>query len=139
MTELPQRFLTKIEVSDGCWLWTAYTNKDGYACTKWQGKSALTHRVIYELAFGPVPEGLTLDHLCRRRNCVNPNHLEAVKHSVNLARGDGFDVGNAQRSRTHCPSGHPYDEANTYLHRGKRSCKACALLRVAKLRKAAHG
>lgn len=115
---LEQRFWSKVDLTLTCWLWIGVTNHRGYGQF---GKSGSAHRFAYELLVGPIPEGLELDHLCRVRACVRPDHLEAVTHQENLRRGD-----NHQRSKTHCPQGHPYDEANTYRRPdGGRRCIAC--------------
>jgi hypothetical protein len=80
--------------------------------------------VAYELAIGPIPEGLTIDHLCRNRGCVNPAHLEAVTNRTNLLRGDGIAALNARK--THCKRGHEFTPENTYVWReGTRACRAC--------------
>ncbi len=71
-----------------CWLWQLCKDKDGYGTVGVaSGKMALAHRAYYEERFGPVPEGKELDHLCRVRACVNPEHLEPVTHHENLRRG----------------------------------------------------
>jgi hypothetical protein len=69
-----------------CWLWKRHINGTGYGMVR-DGKLRLAHRVYYERAKGPIPEGLTLDHLCRQRHCVNPDHLEAVTLKENIRRG----------------------------------------------------
>jgi HNH endonuclease len=71
-----------------CWLWQLAKNPSGYGVVGIAaGKTALAHRAYYEERFGPVPEGMELDHLCRVRACVNPEHLEPVTHTENLRRG----------------------------------------------------
>jgi len=72
---------------------------------------------------GPIPEGLDLDHLCRNRWCVNPEHVEPVTRRENLIRGQTTIAQNV--SKTHCPAGHAYDETNTYYYRGMRQCRIC--------------
>ena len=109
-----------------CWLWTAHCMVFGYGVFWVHGPYA-AHRFAYELHYGTIPQGLTIDHLCRVRHCVNPAHLEAVTRGENVLRGVGFSATNARV--THCPQGHPYDEANTRIERTKtgtmRRCKIC--------------
>lgn len=113
-----ERFAEKYRVDDsGCWIWTACTHQFGYGEFRFRGKCARAHRVAYELLVGPIPEGLTIDHLCRVRNCVNPAHLEPVTFAENVRRGAA--------AITHCPHGHEYTEANTLHQRGRRNCRTC--------------
>jgi hypothetical protein len=122
-------FFNKVNKTlDGCWLWTGAINASGYGGVNINSKYYVAHRVSYEYLLGPVPEGLFLDHLCRVRNCVNPEHLEPVTHKENALRGMSPFAKNARK--THCPKGHRYDEINTRLTSRGRSCKACALLDV---------
>jgi len=111
----------------GCWIWLGVIQGNGYGK---YGKQ-LAHRLIYEKAKGTVPNGLQLDHLCRVRSCVNPDHLEPVTQRENILRGDSFSAKNA--AKTSCPSGHPYTKENTRIRaNGYRECREC---RKAALRK----
>lgn len=111
-----------------CWHWKGATDRHGYAKIKWQGKVQYAHRVLWENTRAPVPPGYDLDHLCRHRSCVNPDHLECVTHRENLMRGDTIQSRNAKK--TECPRGHPYTDGNTRRNgRGSRECKICANLR----------
>lgn len=121
------RFFDKVVAGpNGCWIWTG-AGGNGY------GRFFLTdtrrmvqaHRWSYEFHFGLLQDGVTVDHLCRTKLCVNPAHLEPVTNQENVRRWAA--------TITHCPQGHPYDEENTYVcANGKRSCRTCqrALRRV---------
>lgn len=190
---IEDRFWEKVNKTDTCWLWTAAQNGAGYGQLRVNRSSNVyAHRFAYELLVGPIPEGLQLDHLCRVRNCCNPDHLEAVTPKVNTNRSTASEANRARhaartecvnghpftddntwfepkrgvrhcrvcaRARsggrvpklepveivargraaiTHCPSGHEYDEANTYVHKGKRTCRECSRIRV-RARRAALG
>lgn len=120
---------TRYDVETGCFNWLAYKNpRGGYGRFKVGGKLHVAHRVAYQLSVGPIPDGLTLDHLCRNTACVNPLHLEPVSVGENIRRGT---QGDAQRAKTHCPREHPYDSENTYVNpRGQRLCRACGRERM---------
>ena len=107
----------------GCWVWQRARDMHGYGVIQVRGKALGAHRVAYEIVKGPIPEGLTIDHLCRTRACINPDHLEAVTNRENILRGEGFAAINARK--THCLRGHAFTEANTYQHRDERCCRAC--------------
>lgn len=108
-----------------CALWTAALDTQGYGRFRdADGRVTSAHIWAWINERGPVPLGLELDHLCRRRACVRTSHLEPVTHAENARRGL---AGINHASRTHCPRGHPYDEENTYIipSTGGRLCRTC--------------
>lgn len=121
------RFAEKIALTEnGCIEWVASLNNMGYGTFAFGGgKSTVAHRWSYEHHVGPIPEGMSLDHLCRNRACVNPSHLEPVTQGTNLLRAVG--VGKANTRKTHCPAGHPYAGDNLYMapSRPNRMCRTC--------------
>lgn len=108
-----------------CWIWQLYKDPNGYGrSSKGDSRGVLAHRLVYEEQRGAIPAGLDLDHLCRVTSCVNPSHLEAVTHKVNMLRGVNPPAQNALK--THCKRGHPFDAENThYTPAGKRRCRTC--------------
>ncbi len=119
---MQDRIAKRIEIDEsGCWLWTGCLTDGGYGRIRVDGVELKVHRLSYELFIGPIPEGLDIDHLCRVRRCANPEHLEPVTRSVNLQRGVW-----PNSAKTHCPQGHPYTEANTYVWRRRRACRTCS-------------
>lgn len=119
-----QRFFSKVQKTDNCWNWIAPTDEDGYGYFKMKGKQLRSHRVSYELFKELIPTGLTIDHLCRNRKCVNPDHLEVVTVKENVLRGIGITAKN--KLKTHCPEGHPYNKKRN--SQGRRICKICHAL-----------
>ena len=118
------RFWSSIVVVENCWQWTGRTNGKCYGTFSDGGKRFMAHRWAYEHLRGPIPSGLTLDHLCRNRGCVNPNHLEPVTLRENILRGTSPAANQARQ--THCIHGHEFTPDNTYISgRGQRSCKQC--------------
>lgn len=127
-----QRFLTKIKkAKNGCWNWTASVTVFGYSQFHYGGKQGKGHRYSYEHYKGAIPKGLSIDHLCRNRKCVNPDHLEAVTNKENVMRGIGLTAQHARK--TECINGHDLTGTNlyTYHYNGNpvRQCKACQVKR----------
>ena len=109
-----------------CWVWDGRKDHKGYGKLYDQGKVVFAHVKNYRETIGEIPDGLELDHLCRQRDCVNPHHLEPVTHQENCRRGNN---GINSSTKTHCPQGHPYDEANTYHPPGGRAHRTCRICR----------
>lgn len=100
---LPDKLRALVCVTPGplitpCWCWLGRLNRNGYARGRWEGREPVMHRVTYELLIGPIPAGLILDHLCKVRRCINPEHLEPVTHRVNTLRGDAVLFQSARSS-----------------------------------------
>lgn len=107
----------------GCWCWTG-ARSGGYGHVQVGGAVRETHSVVYELVRGAVPRGLQLDHLCRLRCCVNPEHLEPVTRKENILRGTSQQAANAHK--IHCGHGHELSGTNVRITRnGRRACRAC--------------
>jgi len=117
---IPDRILDKITYFDGCWEWTGSLDQNGYGMVRWQGPTRRAHRVIYELVRGPIPDGMEIDHLCRNRCCVNPDHLEVVDHRTNTLRGETIVAKWAVR--THC---HKCGSLLEPKSRVRRFCRVC--------------
>ncbi len=124
-TPADQRFWPKVKKGDGCWLWTGSTDSHGYGKLLGTDHRLISsHRFSWQLVYGPIAQGMVLDHLCRVRNCVRPSHLEPVTQRQNVLRSIGPASDNAVK--THCVRGHLFDEANTYTKTpGHRQCCRC--------------
>lgn len=129
-TRWKDRFL-KLTFKDenGCWVWLGSKTKTGYGMyhhydENMKNKSVKAHRAAYVEFVGKVMDGLTLDHLCKNRLCVNPQHLEPVTIKENVMRGNTITALNSKK--THCIRGHALSGDNLYIaKKGSRVCKAC--------------
>lgn len=127
--EVVRRFQSKTRpAANGCIEWAGAVQDNGY------GRFGITdkylvpaHRFAYELAAGEIPPGMSVDHLCRNRICVNPSHLEVVSIGVNILRGDAPSARN--RRKTHCKQGHAFTPENIYRTSRGRECLTCMGLR----------
>jgi hypothetical protein len=122
-----ERFLDNVspEPNTGCWLWAGRVNAKGYGRF---GNGEMAHRTALRLHGVVIPDDKEVDHLCRVRCCVNPDHLDVVTHRENLLRGDTLAA--VAAAATHCPAGHPLSGSNVAVRRGKRSCRECDRLRA---------
>lgn len=128
---LAERFWEKVAVVGECWEWTASKKPSGYGEFKVDGRLVRAHRFAYEDMVAEIPAGLFLDHLCRNRACVRPEHLEPVTALVNVRRAIPFMSGH----KNTCPQGHAYSPENTYVRRqGWRECRTCKRDRDAAVR-----
>lgn len=115
-----------VDAATGCWCWSGSLDRDGYAAQFRIGsrsdesrRNVKPHRWTFERKNGPIAEGLVIDHLCRNRACVNPDHMEAVTPLVNHARG-------LRAKRAICPKGHAIAGANELQRRSGIRCRICA-------------
>lgn len=122
-----ERFMAHVsEAAGGCWQFAPANEDTGYGqFSETHETTVLAHRWSYGFFRGEIPEGLQLDHLCRNRACVNPDHLEPVTAQVNLLRGETNAAHNAAKEV--CLHGHAFTPENTYMTPvGGRCCRACA-------------
>jgi hypothetical protein len=112
------------EPNTGCWLWMkGGDGKGGYGRIPRAIPDRSAHRMAYKLLRGPIPDDMEIDHLCRVRCCVNPDHMEVVTARINTLRG--MTIPAANLTKTHCPKGHPYSGDNLGDYNGARHCLAC--------------
>jgi hypothetical protein len=132
-TDRPRRLrpgALRVDRTGDCWKWQGATRRAGYGVVRIEGQLFATHRLVFALFNGPIPEGMTVDHLCFEPSCLNPDHMRLLTWDENRR--------NQRRAyATHCVNGHPFDEANTVLRaRGHgRECRACNTARKAAARR----
>jgi hypothetical protein len=122
-----ERFLNKVCKTENCWLWTGAIHTNGYGVigvgsrTDNTRRTEYAHRLSYMFYVAPIAEGMEIDHVCRNRVCVNPDHLRVVTHKDNIV----------YRYDDKCAKGHPFTEDNTYYRKdnGYRQCRACRRFR----------
>lgn len=120
---IQKRIFGGIEKTADCWLWKGSPRPNGYCAIWYKQRSRLAHRLVYEILVGPIPEGLTIDHLCGNKRCVNPDHLEPVTQKENTLRAQ--KKAGILSAKTHCPQGHEYTEGNTNRSCRRRRCLTC--------------
>jgi HNH endonuclease len=125
------RFWMKVERNqNGCWIWKGHIDHGGYGTFRVRsGPRGMekAHRFSWMNIHGPIEQGLTVDHLCRNRRCVNPAHMEIVTRGENTLRGVSGSAQNARK--THCKRGHLLSEENIYPRKdGRRACRICRKL-----------
>jgi hypothetical protein len=126
------RFVQKIEISDeGCWNWQAGLSHNGYGKFTVNGSDVRAHRWSYSNFVGPIADGMTVDHLCNNRRCVNPDHLQTLTQTENVLAEHSESTARKNSLKTECPKGHPYTDENTYRYKNGRTCKTCATSKVA--------
>lgn len=124
--EFVERFWGSIKKTDTCWLWAKHLNPSLYGEIKLHGHTRLAHRISYLLLVGPiVPKSLTVDHICRVRHCVRPEHLRLLSNVENIMVGEGFSARNARK--THCPYGHQLDLNRKRAGRPNSAHRVCSI------------
>jgi hypothetical protein len=125
---IEDRFWEKVEKTDTCWLWTGARMPIGYGRFGIKKENCLAHVVSMGLAGVEIPPGMVLDHICKVRNCVRPEHLRVVTRSWN-AKYNNDSIFSRNRARTHCTHGHEFTEANIRrTEEGYRNCRPCSVM-----------
>lgn len=145
LVPIEDRLLSAVTAGpNGCWLWTQRVNNHGYGRLSTGSRKTLklhlAHRVSYETFVGPIPDGKVIDHLCRTRRCIRPDHLEPVAQQQNVLRSP-IAVAARWAARTHCNNGHEFTPENTHIRyrRGRpyRVCRPCDINKKRAQREAA--
>ena len=121
-----KRFIPKIKKEIDCWMWTGATHNTGYGIFWMNDDFQLAHRISYQHFTGEIVG--VIDHLCRNRKCVNPDHLEDVTSGENVLRGEGQPARNARK--THCFKGHEFTNENLIVWPSRPRTRICRLCRL---------
>ena len=132
---------------DGCWIWAGGVDENGYGKLRLRDpheqkqRVYTAHRLTYILAFGPIADGLVLDHLCCNTRCVRPSHLEPVTSGENSKRMQQRRTATMQSTlnaaKTHCPQGHAYTPENL-IKDGRRRGRVCRTCKLVSMRARYH-
>lgn len=133
-----RRFWAQVVKTESCWNWVGSDNGNGYGYMHGGGRRHGVHRISYVIHGGVLQPGLVIDHICRNRSCVNPEHLRQVTQRVN-ALENSSSISAINSAKTTCPKGHPYTEENTWISRGARKCRTCSLARSSMAQKKRYG
>lgn len=123
------RFMSKVEENNGCWLWRDPLDKDGYGSFYLRRKRRRAHRVGWYMLRGEIPEGMVINHICGHRHCVNPQHLTLFTVRENALK-DSRSIGAVNARKTHCRQGHIFDR----VYGGQRYCSTCDAAKARRLR-----
>ena len=122
--EAMESFWRRVRKTDDCWIWTGNRGgSSGYGIFSYNKKRVVAHRFSYESLVGPIPVGLSIDHLCKNPPCVRPEHLEPVTQKENVLRGIGPTAENSRK--VSCPLGHKYINDLDWKGKPRRQCRVC--------------
>ena len=118
--DLRVRRSVAVDPETGCWLWQLHVDRDGYGVIKVKGMPRAAHRISFEAFKGAIPDGMQVDHVCRNRSCVNPEHLRAVDSRTNTFAPGSEATAAVNSAKVRCPRGHEYA-----WYQGRRVCRPC--------------
>lgn len=121
----PERFTSKIQITESCWLWTRYIDPEGYGRYSINDVKHYAHRVSYTFYVGKISEGKVIDHVCRVKNCVNPEHLRMVDVTTNTLENSRAPAA-LNKLKSSCKYGHSLEGSNLIVTpKGTRACRSC--------------